>query len=92
VVFLSSTRLIPGWNLKLDKDRFLPHPFQFIINPAEAMQRNLKDRASQNPHLADVSGSHSSLLRYLPLHSSRHSIHIDVAILCSGCIWSVHVN
>jgi hypothetical protein len=32
VVFLSFFRRMPGYNLKIDHDRFLPNPFQIIIN------------------------------------------------------------
>jgi hypothetical protein len=32
VVFLSPSRQMPGYYLKLGHDRFLPHPFQFIVH------------------------------------------------------------
>jgi hypothetical protein len=32
MVFLSPLKKIPGYYLKLEHDRFLPHPFQFIIH------------------------------------------------------------
>jgi hypothetical protein len=33
VVFLSPSRQMPGYHLKLGCDHFLPHPFQFINHP-----------------------------------------------------------
>jgi hypothetical protein len=49
--FFSSVPTGKCWYLELSYDRFLPHPFQFIIHPTDSVQPELLTALLSRPHI-----------------------------------------